>query len=267
METKFKIAILYICTGKYVFFWEEFYKSFEEKFLLKSQVEYFVFTDTPSIYGEDANARIHRIYQENLGWPGNTLFRFKMFNSIRETLEKFDYCFFFNANIICVENICEEEFLPLNNDLLVVQHPGYYNKNIFRLPYERNKKSKACIPWGKGNVYVYGAINGGQSRAFLNMVDFLEKNIQEDLDNGIIAKWHDESQLNYYVWKNKNYRLLTPMYAYPEEMKLPFEEKIRILDKSRKIKLDKDKLLELEQRSILKRIKRGLIKLWKKIRK
>lgn len=41
-----KIAILYICTGKYNQFWDGFYKSSEEYFLKgKAEKEYFVFTD------------------------------------------------------------------------------------------------------------------------------------------------------------------------------------------------------------------------------
>ena len=48
---RFQIAILYICTGKYVVFWKDFYQSFEKKFLKKSEVEYFVFTDAAYIYG------------------------------------------------------------------------------------------------------------------------------------------------------------------------------------------------------------------------
>lgn len=266
MENKYSIAVLYICIGKYAFFWEEFYKSFEKNFLKESHVEYYVFTDAVKLYGEDCNTRIHKKYQENLGWPGNTLYRFKMFNSIYEELIKFDFCFFFNANIICKDKISEFEFLPIETDLLMVQHPGYYKSNKFKFPYEHNRKSKAYIPYGKGDVYVYGAINGGYTKPFLEMSSELEKNIEDDLQNGFIAKWHDESHLNCYIWKNKKYRLLNPAYAYPEGMNLPYMEKIEILDKASKIKLDKDKLFELEQKSVLKRIKRRVYKIWSRIK-
>ena len=57
--------------------------------------EYYVFTDNPCLYGEKKNKRIHRIYQENLGWPDNTLMRFSMFLKIKERLEKeTDYLYF-----------------------------------------------------------------------------------------------------------------------------------------------------------------------------
>ena len=88
MNNRSYIAILYICTGKYSVFWKEFYRSMEKYFLRNSEVEYFVFTDADKLYDEEKNARIHRIRQENLGWPGNTLFRFRMFVSIKEKLER-----------------------------------------------------------------------------------------------------------------------------------------------------------------------------------
>ena len=78
MKKMSRIAVLYICTGEYSVFWKDFYNSFEEKFLVDHDKEYFVFTDAENLFGT-ANKRIHLIYQENLGWPGNTLFRFKMF--------------------------------------------------------------------------------------------------------------------------------------------------------------------------------------------
>lgn len=258
MDNRLHIAVLYICTGKYSVFWKEFYQSMEKYFLKNSEVEYFVFTDAERLYDEEKNSRIHHILQENLGWPGNTLFRFRMFVSIRENLEKFDYLFFLNANTMCREEITEEEFLPVEENLLVVQHPGYYNCGTWRMPYEHRRKSGACIPRGKGQHYVYGAVNGGKAKAFLAMAQELDKEISLDYEKGIIAKWHDESHLNHYIWKYGNYRLLTPAYAYPENYQLPFEKKIMTIDKGSRIELDRNKLQELRDRSIRGRVLKAI---------
>lgn len=235
-------------------FWKNFYESFEKNFLNHSELEYFVFTDAYELYGEKNNDRIHRIYQENLGWPGNTLFRFRMFVGIKKWLQGFDYLFFINANTVCLKEVTEEEFLPVEQDLLVVQHPGYYRCKTRKMPYEHREESSACIPRGQGKHYVYGAINGGKTAAFLRMAEKLNNDIEKDYAQGIIAKWHDESHLNYYVWSEGNYRLLSPAYAYPENYNLPFEKKIIILDKSKMIELDRNKLQELKDRSIRGRI-------------
>ena len=105
MNNGFRVAVLYICTGRYSVFWEEFYRSMEKYFLKESKIEYFVFTDTDKLYDEENNNRIHRIRQDNLGWPGNTLFRFRMFVGIKERLKDFDYLFFLNANTVCRQEI------------------------------------------------------------------------------------------------------------------------------------------------------------------
>lgn len=253
-----RIAVLYICTGKYIVFWEEFYRSFERNFLTKSQVEYYVFTDAEWLYGEESHTNIHRIHQENLGWPGNTLFRFRMFVRIREELEAFDYVFFFNANALCRQQVTEEEFLPVDQDLLVVQHPGYYRSSAWKMPYERRKVSSARIPRGRGRDYVYGAVNGGKAKAFLKMAAELDKEITQDYEKGVIAKWHDESHLNHYIWVHGNYKLLTPAYAYPENYRLPFPMKIMTRDKGKRIALDQEKLQELRDKSIRGRIAKVL---------
>lgn len=224
------IAILYICTGKYDIFWEDFYKTSEKYFLNNSEKHYFVFTDAQSIYDENCD-RVHKIYQKTLGWPYNTLMRFNMFKGIEEKLKEFDYIFFLNANMLFVDYV-GEEILPKEEGLLVAKHPAFYDKDVDEYPYDRNEKSLAYIPYGQGDIYVQGAFNGGKSRDFLQLINELDKNINIDLDNDVIALWHDESQLNRYII-GKEYKLLDPGYIYPEGWDLPFKAKIIGRDKSK----------------------------------
>ena len=78
-----KVGILYICTGKYIVFWEEFYKSCQKYFLSDSECvkQYYVFTDVDKIYQEDVDVNIHRFYQEALPWPDIALKRYLRFAS------------------------------------------------------------------------------------------------------------------------------------------------------------------------------------------
>ena len=235
------VAILYVCTGKYEVFWKEFYVSFENFFLNGYRKEYFVFTDADHLYDEDHNVHIHKIMQENLGWPGNTLMRYDMFGKHSDELRQFDYIFFINANAECVRNISAEDILPDRDEIVVVQHPGTINTPQYMLPYERNHKSSAYVPYEKGKIYVAGGINGGTRKAFLEMVDILRKRTQQDLDQDIIAIWHDESQINKYVSDLTEYRLLSPAYCYPEGWNIPYEPAILIREKSRYFNVNKIK--------------------------
>ncbi len=229
-----KVAILYICTGKYNQFFQGFYES-AEKYFLKgiADIEYFVFTDDLKL---SDSPKVHLLERKCQGFPMDSLFRFDMFLSIADKLKDFDYCFFFNANMLFVEEV-GLEFLPEKEGLMAVIHPGFYNKSSALLPYERNKYSTAYIPREKNKSYKYymGSLNGGKTKDFLNLAKICSENTHNDYERGIIAQVHDESHLNKYMSQHICLGL-SPAYAYPEGWKLPFQPKIIIRDK---VKIDK----------------------------
>lgn len=227
-----KVGILYICTGKYSIFWNTFYDSAEKFFLNNKNVDkhYFVFSDDTSIKKKE---NIHLIYKVSEGFPLDTLMRFDMFLTIEEELKEMDYVFFFNSNMLFIKEV-GTEIIPAEKKtkLLGVLHPGYYNKNKYKLPYERNKKSTAYIPYRKNDDYKYfmGGFNGGSVEAFLKLCKVCSENIKMDMKNKIIAKYHDESYINTY-FHNKDILVLDPSYGYPEGANLPFDPKIIIGNK------------------------------------
>ena len=234
-KLKMKIAILYICTGKYDIFWDKFYTSCEEFFCTKSEKHYFIFTDSNQINDSE---NVTKIFQDSLGWPFNTMYRYKMFLRIKESLLNYDWIIFFNGNCQFKKFIYENEIFGYNQqyDLLGVKHPGFYDKEYERFTYEKRKLSSANVK--SSSCYFAGGINGGRSQPFLQVVQQLADNIETDLQNGIVAIWHDESHWNAYL--NNNYEqikdklnILTPDYLYPEGWKLPFEPKILLRDKSK----------------------------------
>lgn len=232
-----KVGILYICTGKYTVFWPDFYRTFREKFLPESDKTFFVFTDAGAIEGDDA-PDVRRIYQKALDWPYSSLLRFKMFAGQAAALEKMDYLFFANANLVCREVVTEAEFLPRaerGETLLVVQQPGFWDKRPIFYTYDRNPKCQAYIPYNCGRDYVSGGLNGGTAAAFLAMSRELDRRTDADLAAGQMALWHDESHLNRYIAERDpaSYRLLTPAYWYPEGWDLPFAQKIVVRNKSK----------------------------------
>ncbi|ORY21241.1 nucleotide-diphospho-sugar transferase [Neocallimastix californiae] len=241
-KNKKDIAIVYICLGKYDVLWKEFYESMKEKFITSMTKDYYIFTDSKNIYKKEED-NVHIIEQKDLGWPGNTLYRFNMFLSQKEELLKFKYIFFFNANVICKQEV-GEEFLPKNERLLFVQHGNFYNESNLIFTYERNVNSTAYIPFGKGKHYVQGSINGGKANDFLQMCEVLKNRIAEDDKNNIVAIWHDESHLNRYFLDldPSQYRLLNISYNYPCWKNIPeFEPKIFLRDKNKYFDVSKIK--------------------------
>lgn len=227
-----KIGILYICTGAYTVFWKDFYLSAGKNFLPGAEKHYFVFTDSPGIAFEKDNRHIHRIYQADLGWPGNTLRRFEMFLRIEKELMTMDYLFFCNANLLCLKKITTAELLPQGEqNLAATLHPGYFNKPRKKYTYETNPLSTACISENEGQYYFAGGFNGGKTGAFLQAAKIMRDDIREDATKNIIAVWHDESHWNRYLVDRSDIKILSPEYLYPEGLSLPFVPKIIVRDK------------------------------------
>ncbi|HEX2549894.1 MAG TPA: family 6 glucosyltransferase [Gammaproteobacteria bacterium] len=236
MIKKDKVAVLYICTGRYRIFWPEFYTSAEKYLLHGVEKKYFVFTDAKDLKGaSDPNVEI--IHQDVLEYPKNSLLRFDMFLRIKEKLALYDYSFFFNANVLFITDISLEELAPTDeeNGLIGYLHYALYNKPPDTFFYERNPISTACIPLGHGTHYYQGCLIGGKTKAFLEMAEILDKKIKEDLAKDFIAIWWDESHLNNY-FLDKKVKLLHPGYCYPEVTTedLPFEKRILARNKSRR---------------------------------
>jgi hypothetical protein len=223
------IGIVYICTGEYRIFWKDFYDSSEKYFLSKAEKHYFIFTDDKTITDEN---NISVLYRAPGGFPYDSLMRFEMFMQIRELLERFDYIYFFNSNMLFLQPV-ENEILPVSSksELVGVVHPGYYNKTSIWYPFERNKRSLAYVSSTQNRfVYFMGSVIGGTSSGFIELSHQCNEWTKSDLLAGIIPIYHDESYLNKY-FLTKNVHKLDPGYAYPEGWKLPFNPKIQLINK------------------------------------
>jgi hypothetical protein len=118
-----KIGVLYICVGRYVLFWKDFYQSCEKHLIQGAEKHYFVFTD--AVIPEEKDSRIHVYPTKKMGWPFDTLLRFEMFLKAESELKTMDYLYFFNANLKFVKDV-GNEFLPDSREELVVAlHPSF----------------------------------------------------------------------------------------------------------------------------------------------
>ena len=241
-----KIGILYICTGDYVVFWEDFYESFKKNFCTSSELHFFVFSDRNMDFSGKENVHFYKTGHQP--WPLVTLMRFHTFLSAEQDLKACDFLFFFNSNMKCVQKVDEKEVLPDESERLVfVRHPGYWKTNKIYVPYDRNPKSTAFIPYSRGSIYVIGAVEGGRTADFLEMCRTLKGNIETDLKSNVIARWHDESHVNHYIHTLKKYRLLSPSYCYPVGFDLPVENKIAGVSKQDKFDVKHFKNAEIRK--------------------
>ena len=215
-----KVAILYISTGRYILFWENFYNAMERHFLPNHDKTYFLFTDHDFL---PVKRNVIKIHQDQLKWPFVTLKRFHFFDKIANQLKNYDYIYFLNGTMLPVSDINEEIFPSEKQEFMVTIHPGYFRASPQKFPYDRNPKSKAYIMKGEGRYYVMGGFNGGTSAGFLKLIKTLKKWTDEDLENDVIPLWHDESMLNRYLAttmiEGGSPLILLPEYAIPEQGK------------------------------------------------
>lgn len=227
-----KLAILYICTGKYSIFFNDFFESSEKFFLPGVEKTYFVFSD----HKELSNYKnVHFTYKDCEGFPLDSLFRFRTFLTVESQLLEYDYVFFFNSNMQFVDFV-DESILPEEKDgylccldagyELVYPHPCFY-------PYERNRKSTAYIPRGlKEYHYYHAALNGGRPAEYLAMCRQLNESILSDYNHGIVAIYHDESHLNKY-FSGHACKRLSPIYGVAEGDGAAQNAKLVIVDKTK----------------------------------
>lgn len=162
-----------------------------------------------------------------------TLKRFNYFIKEKEFISQFDYCFYFDVDMGIVDNVGEEVL----GDLVATMHPyqSFYPKE--QRSYDRNPKSLAYVPVGEeGENYYAGGFNGGSTKRFLEMAEVLADRVTKDLENDVIALWHDESHMNRYLIDNPPALSLTPSYCFAEEqmqnIDYPFSPKIIALKKN-----------------------------------
>ncbi len=239
------IGVYSIFIGEYSYFYENFIKNCEIFFLPQYKKNYYIVTDKD--LSPVLNTNTYFLKVEKIGWPYETLYRYKyflMFNP--DDIAKSDIIYFINGNGQFLTTINTQIF-PKENGYTFTIHNAFHNKKYKQLTFEKNPKSTAFIPEIKGKKYVYyaGGFFGATRDKFINICDTLDKDIQKDEENNYIAEWHDESHLNKYVnvilQHDRNLcNILTPEYHIPEEiLHKKYKKmncKLTYLDKKRYIK-------------------------------
>ena len=228
------IGILYVGIGAYIRFWDDFYTTCERFFCPNSQKHYYVVTDS----AVEEKANVTTIHQDNLGWPGNVVFRYLFFLRIKDMLKEYDYLFFFNGNTRFRATISEEEFLPTEEEgglISLTWKTGTEDPDTYK--FERRPESAAYIPYGTKGIYLQSGMTGGITKHYFELLQTCHDMTMTDFNNGIIPVWHDESIYNKYMINRKS-KLLTSEYGRPLQRdkkhtaKIVFHRKEDILGRS-----------------------------------
>lgn len=199
-----KIAIVYLAIGVYDVFWDEFYRS-SEKFLFPDcEKEYFLFTDSKKLLSlQLSNVTVY--YHKDEGWVKNVIAKNECILQLKDKLQEQDFLFYINANVEIKDTILGKDILPKreNDFLSILSFDHYSNIDKKLYPYERNPESAAYIPYDKGVYYFQSGFYGGRFKEILELVSQCARYAKIDMDNGMMAIWHDESYLNKYLLDHK----------------------------------------------------------------
>lgn len=233
-----RILICFIGTGEYLEFLPQFYEKVMDNFCLDHHRDILVLTDG-EIPEVPENVILKHI--EHKEWPYITLERFKVILDQKEVIEKYDWFVFMDADTIVNEKIEYGEFFDEEKDYFGVHHPCHYLKwpphDQQYGSFDRTDSRARVGDDDDLSVYWQGCLWGGKVPQILDIIKELDTRIQLDLEEDVIALWHDESHLNKIFIENKErVNTLSPDYAYPEvfnyRVSHHFDEKIIHLAKN-----------------------------------
>ncbi len=221
-----KVGLLIVATGKYDSFVAPLIDSARRHFCSNHEVTYYVFTDGNIPEAQD----IVRVQQEKLGWPYDTLMRNSIYLDHKDLFSKEDYVFALDADMLFVDTVGEEIF----GERVATLHPGYAITRK-KLPYETSHKSTAYIPkkYRKGGLYFAGGFFGGSRDGFTHIIQTTTERILKDLNKGVIAIWHDESQWNRYCIDYRPTVILNPSYCYADPVEIGYSHDLAEVFKNR----------------------------------
>ena len=237
------IGVISIATGDYINYWKDQVTSVDKHLFLEYQVQISLFTDqiveAASFAKSLSRVEVTVIEIPPLSWPAATLDRYEIFTEHWQDI-KGDLIVYLDADMIvasdCGSELMEEKW---GEGVTLVAHPGYFRgrhpwKLRVRNPsvmlsdmkrrlkmeagigqWERRRSSRAFVPKSARRNYVCGGVWMGNREPLRELISLLARRTQEDHGSGIIARWHDESHLNWWA-STHSHRLLPPEYCFDE---------------------------------------------------
>jgi histo-blood group ABO system transferase len=236
------IGVMTVATNRYIDYWAEMAASADRNFFPGHRLVLHVFTDqverAREIAASLSRAEVDIVPIKPLRWPDATLLRYELFDAHRERLME-DILIHLDADML-VECDTGAELEPRmwRGGIALVRHPGYWRpraatrlgmyaqhplmavsdaRRFLHLgglgSWETDPDCRAFVPRQDRRTYVCGGTWMGYREALLAMIRSLGVRTREDLNEGRIAVWHDESHLNWFVSRN-SVTVLGSEYCY-----------------------------------------------------
>ena len=242
------ITFVTVATGRYLDFWKSQIASARKFLDENSRVDFVLLTDQVEVAEEfrreeafSINWNIKIAFVEHQDWPFPTLYKFK--HILRHSdLISGSLVWHLDADMLFADvNTLEEmKRYSLENKIVLVSHPGFFRpKGLRKLSlylfnpvlllrdlksviseggvgsWENDIHSLAYVKRQNRREYLCGGSWGGKKDLFLKFSRTISDRIDIDYQSGVIARFHDESHINWYA-ANFECKILTPSYCFEE---------------------------------------------------
>lgn len=224
----YKITVLVIATNSYTQFLPNLFHSIDTHLATNYKIQILLFTDENGFkFQIDKSERVNveKIKISSYGWPEATLLRYKIFSENWHLVQG-KYVMYLDADTEVVNDVSLEEIVDAlgSKSVGLISHPGYFNRGLFinflnklsfKIGWEARKRSTAYVRFIERKRYICGGVWFGKTEMISKLVNQLVVNVDLDLSRGVIAKFHDESHLNYWLVKNTDAcQVLDPRWAF-----------------------------------------------------
>lgn len=145
------------------------------------------------------------------GWPNGTMYRW---HRLLENMPDSSYVFLSDADMLFESKVGSEILSP---HVTLTLHPGFVGRHPREFPYEKRVESVCHVDPIEGSLYFCGGFAGGPTKELKRFANEIVSRIDQDVSNGIIPVWHDESALNKAASVLRDLHILDPSYCHPDE--------------------------------------------------
>ena len=243
---KTNFTVFVIATGKYISYFRQLYSDLASCADYVNRIDIFLLTDQD--FEVEKSPNFSKIWVTTKfvsfdNWTMATLLRFKQIRKYSKELPQQNTIWLdADMRISNPKVFCEQ--IGRMTSMTFARHPGFVfsltkfkNFGILRTlktfltylgflirgqkfngPWENNRASLAYVKPISRRRYIHGAIWGGPKNEFISMCEELDRNTDRDLENGIIALWHDESHINQYLSSNREFKYFSKHFSGADKL-------------------------------------------------
>lgn len=222
-----RVGLIIISTGKYDIFIQPLIESADKFFFRGESFDIYLLSDKEYLNDIPERITLTRFSVPHMKFPFPTLFRYKWITEYAQSMTS-ENLYYLDVDMLFVDEV-GSEILPDGTGLVATRHPGFHVSNGWGDNATHNLSTAYLKPSLRHSYYA-GGFQGGSREEFLTASQMMSECIGIDLDtaehmgytqnNGVLAKWADESHWNWHCKMFPPSKILTPSYCMVEEIEL-----------------------------------------------